>query len=316
MRHEDYKELLALEAAGALEGGERGALLEHLPSCAECRAELRELSDAAASLAYTVEPVMPPADLRASVLARVRAVDPSEVVASPSQAFVDPSEVAVDPSEAIGGARLKDKKDRARRPSASARDARGLLGGFSLWEILTGRPSLGLGAATAAAVVVLLGVTSLLLWSQNRTLSAEVARLYDRLRETQGEMAGQREQLASARDVNELLSAPGARFAELAGKTPAPRARAMLAYDRATGRAVIMATGLPPAPAGHAYQLWLIADKKPMPGGTFKTDAEGRARMSDRLPANVGQPTFAVTLEREGGVPAPEGEIYLVGSAS
>jgi Anti-sigma-K factor rskA len=314
MRHEEYKELLALEAAGALEEGERGTLLEHLPSCAECREELRELSDAAAALAYTVEPVPPPASLRASVLARVRAVNPSEVAAAGSPAFVDPSEVAVDPSEALGGPRSANGKKRGARPASSGTDARGLLGGFSLWEILTGRPSLGFGAAAAAAALVLLGVTSLLLWSQNRTLSAEVARLYDRLRETQGEMAGQRERLASARDVNELLSAPGARFAELSGKEPAPRAHAMLAYDRATGRAVIMATGLPPAPAGHAYQLWLIADKKPMPGGTFKSDAEGRARMSDRLPADIGQPTFAVTLEREGGVPAPEGEIYLIGS--
>jgi hypothetical protein len=317
MRHEDYKELLALEAAGALEEGERGALLEHLPSCEECRAELRELSDAAASLAYTVEPVLPPAGLRASVLARLRAVDPSEVVNDTSAAFVDPSEFGVDPSEAPGGSRLKGNgKGGARRAPASASDARGLLGGFSLWEILTGRPSLGFGAAFAATALVLLGVTSLLLWSQNRTLSLEVARLYDRLRETQGELGNQREQLASARDVNELLSAPGARFAELAGKKPAPQAHAMLAYDRATGRAVIMATGLPPAPAGHAYQLWLIADKKPMPGGTFKTDAQGRARMSDRLPADIGQPTFAVTLEREGGVPAPEGDVFLLGSAS
>jgi hypothetical protein len=251
------------------------------------------------------------------VLARVRAVDPSEAVAGAPKAFVDPSRVAVDPSEALGGSRADGAtRAGARRTPTSGADARGLLGGFSLWQILTGRPSLGFGAAVAATAFVLLGATSLLLWSQNKTLSAEVARLYDRLRETQGELGSQREQLASARDVNELLSAPGARFAELAGKKPAPQAHAMLAYDRATGRAVIMATGLPPAPAGHAYQLWLIADKKPMPGGTFKTDAEGRARMSDRLPADIGQPTFAVTLEREGGVPAPEGDVYLLGSAS
>lgn len=310
MRHEDYKELLALEAAAALAEDERGALLGHLSSCEDCREELRELSDAAASLAYTVAPVLPPADLRAGVLARLRAVDPSEVFVDPSEVIVDPSEVASGSSGARGRAR------RAPAPDAPGGNARGLLGGLSLWEILTGRPSLGFGAAFAAAVVVLLGVTSLLLWSQNRTLSAEVARLYDRLRETQGEMASQREQLASARDVSELLSAPGARFAELSGKKPAPQAHAMLAYDRATGRAVIMATGLPPAPAGRAYQLWLIADKKPMPGGTFRTDAEGRARMTDRLPADIGNPTFAVTLEREGGVPAPEGDVYLLGSAS
>ena len=300
MRHEDYKQLLALEAVGALDEDERARLEEHLPSCAVCREELRELADAAASLAYTVAPSAPPPALRARVLERIRAVAPSEVLAAPSEALAGPSE-----------ARGRE----ARRPGGP-RDARAALGGFSLWQLLTGRPALGFGAAAAAVALVLLGATTLALWGRNRALGAEVARLYDRLRVAESELAGQREQLASARDVGDLLASPGVRVAELAGKESAPSAHAMLAYDRSTGRAVIMATGLPPCPEGHAYQLWLIADKKPLPGGTFKSDAEGRARMNDRLPSGVPTPTFAVTLEREGGVPAPEGSVYLVGSAS
>src|SRR5215212_8066062 len=293
MRHEDYKQLLALEAVGALDREERGTLLGHLPSCAECREELRELTDAAASLLYTVAPVQPSPELRAGILARVRGVDPSEV-------FVDPSEVAastkaVDPSE--------------------ARDLRALLGGVSLRQIFAWRPALGFGAAAAVAALVLLGLTSLALWNRNQSLSTEVASLNNRLREAQGEITGQREQLASARAVDELLASPAVRVAELSGKTPAPQAHAMLAYDGSTGRAVVMATGLPPCPEGHAYQLWLIADNKPLPGGTFKTDAQGRARMSDRLPAGHTAPTFAVTLEREGGVRAPEGDIFLLGAS-
>jgi anti-sigma-K factor RskA len=303
MRHEDYKQLLALEAVGALDEEERGALLGHLPSCAECREELREMSDAAASLLYTVEPVRPSAELRANVLARVRAVDPSEV-------FVDPSEVAasskaVDPSEARADARRTD----------GPRDLRALLGSLSLWQLFAWRPALGFGMAAAAVAVVLLGLTTFSLWNRSQSLSAEVASLHNRLREAENDLTGQREQLASARNVEELLASPAVRVAELAGKTPAPQAHAMLAYDGTTGKAVVMATGLPPCPEGHAYQLWLIADNKPLPGGTFKTDAQGRARMSDRLPPNHTAPTFAVTLEREGGVPKPEGDIFLIGNA-
>lgn len=303
MRHEEYKQLLALEAVGALDVGERARLEEHLPSCSECREELREMSDAAASLLYTVAPVQPSPELRANVLARVHTVDPSEV-------FVDPSEVvasskAIDPSGALG-----------RGPTPGGpRDLRTLLRDLSLWQLLAWRPALGLGAAVAAAAVVLLGLTSLTLWNRAQSLSAEVASLSNRLREAQGEINGQREQLASARDVDELLASPDVRVAELSGKTPAPQAHAMLAYDRTSGRAVVMATGLPPCPEGHAYQLWLIADNKPLPGGTFKTDAQGRARLSDRLPPNHAAPTFAVTLEREGGVPAPQGDIFLLGAS-
>ena len=284
MRHEDYKQLLALEAVGALDDEERARLEGHLPSCAECREELREMSDAAASLLYTVEPVRPSPRLRSDILARVRAVDPSE--------------------------------PRRNAPVREGpRDLRAMLRGVGLRQIFVWRPALGFGAAAAAIAVLLLGLTSLTLWNRNRSLHAELSSLSERLREAQGELAGQREQLARARDVNEVLNAPEVRVAELSGKKPAPEAHAMLAYDRTTGRAVVMATGLPPCPAGHAYQLWLIDDDKPLPGGTFKADAQGRGRLTDSLPPNHPAPAFAVTLEREGGVPAPEGDMFLYGTA-
>src|ERR1051326_404729 len=123
MRHEDYKELLALEAAGARDAGERGALEEHLSSCAECRTELRALGDAAASLAYTVAPVAPPARLRARVLESVRAASPSEMRA------VDPSEVVAS-SAAVG-----DGPNLRRAPGGeSADDWRAIIKRFSLWQ--------------------------------------------------------------------------------------------------------------------------------------------------------------------------------------
>jgi hypothetical protein len=305
MRHEEYKELLALEAAGALEEGERGALLAHLPSCEECDAELRELSDAAASLVYTVAPAAPPAAMRAQILASVRGLRPSQAAARP----VDSSEAAsraVDPSEIAG---------RAVDPSESkTTDLRGLLRRFSLWQILGARPSLAFGGALALAAVAALAVTTAALWNRNSALSREVALLYDRLRESQTELTGARSQLAGARDLNEMLAAPDVRVAKLEGKGDGARANATLAYERSTGRAVIITSGLPPAPAGKEYQLWLIADSRKMPGHTFKTDPQGRARFSDSLPAGASNPVFAVTLEREGGVPAPEGSVYLVGS--
>jgi anti-sigma-K factor RskA len=303
MRHEEYKQLLALEAVGALDEGERERLKAHLASCAECREELREMSDAAASLLYTVAPAQPSPELRMGILARVRDIAPSGVFIDPSEVVATPQ--AVDPSEARADARSAD----------APRDLRALLGGVSLWRLFAWRPALGFGAAAAAVALALLGLTTLTLWNRNQSLSAEVATLSGRLREAQNEMAGQREQLAGARNVEELLASPAVRVAELSGKQPAPQAHAMLAYDGSTGRAVVLATGLPPCPEGHAYQLWLIADNEPLPGGTFKTDAQGRARLSDRLPPNHTAPTFAVTLEREGGVLKPEGDIFLIGTS-
>jgi anti-sigma-K factor RskA len=114
-----------------------------------------------------------------------------------------------------------------------------------------------------------------------------------------------------------LFTTPDARVTVLAGLDAAPRARATLAYDRRTGRTQLYTYNLPPAPVGKAYQLWFIADGRPLPGKVFKTDAQGHASLRDQAPANLSDATvFAVTLEPEGGVSAPTGSMYLKGNAS
>src|ERR1043166_2874484 len=321
MRHEDYKELLAREAADALEAGERAALEEHLSPCAECRAELREMSDAASALAFTVVPVAPPAHLRSRLLEQVHALAASTQTEAP-RATANESRAS---TEVAGAAKVARETDAA-CPQASASafgamptafgvgDVRRVLARLSLRQIFAARRSLAFGAGAAAVAFVLLGVTTLALWGRNATLQSEVARLYERLHQSQDEMVRAHEQLARARDVNDTLASPEASLMQLTGKEVAPRARAVVAYERSTGRAALLASGLPPAPAGRAYQLWLIAENKPVHGGTFKSDADGRARMSDHLPAGISKPAFAVTLEREGGESAPKGEMFLLGS--
>src|SRR5687768_8530891 len=114
MGHEDYRELLALEAAGALEPEEARSLAEHLSACAECRRELAELRDTAASLLYTLTPVAPPARLRTSVLEQVRALGDA-----PGAPEVKARETARAGVEVEGGARRTPDAERvARRPDA------------------------------------------------------------------------------------------------------------------------------------------------------------------------------------------------------
>src|SRR5207237_8693319 len=69
---------------------------------------------------------------------------------------------------------------------------------------------------------------------------------------------------------------------------------------------------LPPPPPSKAYELWTIGEGAPRPAGVFRVDAEGRA--THRVePVEGGKPVkvFAVTLEPEGGVPAPTGPMVL-----
>jgi anti-sigma-K factor RskA len=164
------------------------------------------------------------------------------------------------------------------------------------------------GAIAAALILAALIVSLVVLWQQNRLTQRELARLTTELNQT-------RAQTEHNKAVVQLLTSADSHLAKLAGTDVAPGAHAMLAYDK-TGHAMLMANGLPAAPAGKAYQLWYIAGGKPMPGKMLATDSAGNLMLEDQIPAAaMSGAVFAVTLEPEGGTPSPTGKIYLSSAA-
>jgi anti-sigma-K factor RskA len=81
-------------------------------------------------------------------------------------------------------------------------------------------------------------------------------------------------------------------------------------------RGVLRAYGLAPAPAGKAYQLWLIERGTPVPMPVFNTDAQGRAVLAGlEMPASTdGAEAIAITLEPDGGSRTPSSRPVLIGS--
>jgi anti-sigma-K factor RskA len=149
-------------------------------------------------------------------------------------------------------------------------------------------PRRKLWVAIAAALFIALLVSLFVLWQQNRELKRE-------------------------NQLTKLITAPGSRIAELSGTSEAAGASAKIAYDT-TGRAILIASGLPRAPAGKEYQLWYIVGNKPLPGKTFVPDTSGNGTLEDHVPEAARSSTiFAITLEPAGGVRAPTGAIYLRG---
>lgn len=145
-----------------------------------------------------------------------------------------------------------------------------------------------LGSIAAVILFAALIVSVAVLYQQNRKLSQENA-------------------------FYKLITAPGSRIAELSGTTEASGATAKLAYDP-TGRAVLIANGLPSTPAGKEYQLWFIVENKPIPGRTFAPDNNGQSTLQDQVPEAARRSAiFAITLEPTGGVASPTGAIYLRG---
>lgn len=284
--HEDYKEMLVPHALDALETAEARVLEDHLETCAECRRELDSWQETTAALAFAAEVAEPPAELRSRILEQARTTPQSareERTVRREKLETITNEVPAKISNVI--------------PLPTPRRS---------WNSMQ-----TFGAIAASLVIAALAVALALLWQRNNRMETELAQLSRQFNESQIE-------LARLREDKQMLTAPDANLATLGGTEMAANARAKIAYDRKTGRAMLVADGLPPAPAGKAYQLWFIEEgKPPMPGGVFTTDAAGHAEHHDQMPPegrNAG--VFAVTLERAGGVPAPEGKAYLQGKTS
>jgi anti-sigma-K factor RskA len=292
MSHEEYKEMLPVHALGALEAEDVRLLEAHLAECAACRAELNEWSDTAGALAYVAPMVEPSAQLRARILESVR-----ERPQSPSVKTQADNNDNGDSKSSTAPSNVVPIDQRPRR---------------------TWNTTMKLGALAASVAFIALIVSLIVVWTRNNALRSEVARLTVRLDKTEEELAREREELARERDDMKVLSASTLTMASLKGmESTAPRARARLAYDHDTGRAVLFAYDLPPAPAGKAYQLWYIADGRPLPGGVFKPDASGQGILRDQVPAEgLNASLFAVTLEPQSGVSQPTGEKYLLGGSS
>ncbi|OGK84109.1 MAG: hypothetical protein A2X52_17325 [Candidatus Rokubacteria bacterium GWC2_70_16] len=127
------------------------------------------------------------------------------------------------------------------------------------------------------------------------------------------EAAALRAALARDQAFLAMLRDPAARSVALAGAGPSPDAHAWLRWHPAAG-GLLVATALPPVPAGRTYQLWAIGRGiRPVSGGIFSVDAQGRGTLRvPPLPGLSAADVFSVTLERAGGAPAPSGPAYLV----
>ena len=76
---------------------------------------------------------------------------------------------------------------------------------------------------------------------------------------------------------------------------------------------VLIATNLPPAPAGKAYEMWVIPKgAKPVPAGMFQSQADGTAMHVKPGPVDMNGATIAVTLEDQAGAAQPTSAILIV----
>jgi anti-sigma-K factor RskA len=122
-------------------------------------------------------------------------------------------------------------------------------------------------------------------------------------------------QLADMRAVDPLMQTT---FYTLAPSAPAPAdAKATVAWQPGRQSGVIRISNLPAPQPGKDYQLWAVdaEHKEPVSAGIVRVDKNGVAQIRFKPVDKVKHvKAFAISLEREGGVPKKEGPILLVGT--
>lgn len=169
--------------------------------------------------------------------------------------------------------------------------------------------------AAAASIVALVA-----LW-QFGAARTEIASLRSRVAELQAQAgdllvarASLQEQIGTMTHQAQVLRASDLVTYSLEARDGAKGAHARAYVSHKDGM-VFTAEGLPSVPAGKVYQLWVIVNAKPVSVGVFTPDASGRVHaVMDTPPISVMPGAVAVTLEPEGGLPAPSGAVVMAGT--
>jgi anti-sigma-K factor RskA len=137
------------------------------------------------------------------------------------------------------------------------------------------------------------------------------------IRQMQPELARFESQAAELTDLKDFLHGANTQQISLhdrPGVNRDPEGHAI--YSASTGKLVFTASNLPSAPAGKAYELWLlpVGGSAPIPAGVFKPDEQGSATLVfPQIPTNVQAAGFGVTIEDEAGATKPTMPIVLSG---
>jgi len=279
MISEDLQEHAALYALDALQGDERAAFLKSVAAESELAELVAEYRDASAWVAYSAHDVAPPSELKRRIL----------TLAS--------SERATPPTR------------RAKTTSVAENSPAGLQS-LIPW-------------ALAAGFAIFAGI----LWGNSKQSDAdasELARqreivtgLFARVAELEGtvesrdrEIASMAEEVRILQETNRLVDVE---LATLSSKLNASYL-ASVVWDPASQEGVLQVRRLPEPGAGQDYQLWVIEPDRPLPvsAGIFRVNPDGSATVHFAPAQPVPRATtFAVTLEKAGGVQEPEGPIVI-----
>nr|WP_314496561.1 anti-sigma factor [uncultured Chryseobacterium sp.] len=158
--------------------------------------------------------------------------------------------------------------------------------------------------AVAASVLFLISIGINLYWINSQS------KINEQLVKAESERKSSQLAMQSMQQKLDIFANPDMKKVVLAGVDKHPEAKATVLWDSNSKDIYLSANSLPKAPEGMQYQLWAIADGKPVSAGMYTEDKDSRIALSNITNAQA----FAITLEKKGGSEVPTMEnMYVMG---
>jgi hypothetical protein len=170
--------------------------------------------------------------------------------------------------------------------------------------------ALGLGATAWAAVTQ---VRMNHLEDRNAALSADATAQAEAFVQAVAAQEELTDTVETQDAVLEIVLEPDAQRTELVGTASAPDASGRCIWSRARSSGALVVSGLPPAPEGSVYTMWIVYENEWLDAGEFDVDDTGHGRLlmttwgsrNDEWGAFEG---FAVTVEPATGEATVRGD--------
>lgn len=158
--------------------------------------------------------------------------------------------------------------------------------------------------AVAASVLFLISIGINMYWMSSQS------KIDDQLVKLQSERKSNNIAMQNMQQKLNIFANPNMKKVVLAGVEKYPDAKAIVLWDADSKDVYLSANSLPKAPEGMQYQLWAIADGKPVSAGMYTEEKDSRIAIANITNAQA----FAITLEKAGGSEAPTMEnMYVMG---
>ncbi len=279
---QELEELISAYALGALEGDELKELEEILASgSADAQELLREYQDVTSHLSYASKGLMPEPELKKKVLAEI-----------------------------LGARELPVPQT---SPPFWSR----------FWNL-----GLSLGGAVAVGLILILFISNNSLNQKLKTENTQIAELQEKITnqeniinslktviaEKESEMGTLEESYANLDELTEFLEDPDVFVIQLSNMHDNAEAGSGVLVDKNDDEALFYCLDLAEAPEGKTYQWWVKADGTHRSIAVFKVDSKGSNIVRLESVSDLGNiEQYSVTLEPDGGVDKPSGEMIFAG---